>query len=201
MDVAAAAKWFRAGADAGSPEAQTSMGFLYERGQGVPKDLGEAMKWYRVAADKGFAIAQVNVGVFYEVGSGVAVDKKEAAKWYAKAAAQGSASGKGDLADLYAADKSLAAAPADACRAFADAADLTYRPALLPLGLCLESGEGVDKDLAKAFAFIDMAAGDDKKFPAADAEREKLAAKLSPEQKTAAAAFEADFKAKHPPTG
>jgi len=197
-DFVAAAKWFRQGADAGSREAQTSMGFLYERGEGVPKDLGEAMKWYRTAADQGFAIAQVNVGVFYEVGSGGPVDKKEAAKWYAKAAAQGSENGITDLADLYAGDKSLAAAPADACQAFAAAADLAYRPAMLPFALCLESGEGADKDPAKAFAYVDMAARDDKKIPAADAERDKLAAQLSPEQKAAAAAFAADFKAKHP---
>ena len=195
-DFVAAAKWFRQGADAGSREAQTSMGFLYERGEGVPKDLGEAMKWYRTAADNGFAIAQVNVGIFTENGISGPVDKKEAAKWYAMAAAQGSQDGKSDLADLYAGDKSLAA-PTDTCRAFADAADVAYRPAMVPLALCLESGEGGEKDLAKAFAFIDMAASDDKKIPAADAERDKLAAQLSLEQKTAAAAFEADFKTKH----
>jgi TPR repeat protein len=114
------------------------------------------------------------------------------------AAAQGSEAGKTNLADLYLRDNSFAAAPADACRAFADAADLAYRPAMLSFGLCLESGEGIEKDLAKAFAFIDLAARDDKKFPAADAERDKLAAQLSPEQKTAAAAFEADFKARRP---
>ncbi len=136
----------------------------------------------------------MNVGVFYEIGAGVPADKKEAAKWYAKAAAQGSSDGRTNLADLYAADKSLAGSPADACRAFADAADFAYRPAMLPSGLCLESGEGA----AKAFALIDLAAGDDKKIPAADAERDRLAAQLSPDQKAAAAAFEAAIKAKAP---
>ena len=50
---------------------QNSLGWMYENGQGVEKDLEEAVKWYRKAADQGNAYAQYNVGVVYYKGEGV----------------------------------------------------------------------------------------------------------------------------------
>ena len=45
---------FRLAADQGHPAAQYNVGWLYESGLGITKDLGEARRWYKLAADRGF---------------------------------------------------------------------------------------------------------------------------------------------------
>jgi TPR repeat protein len=52
-DYAPAAHWYQRAADAGSADAQFSMGCLYERGLGVPKDLVRAYAAYLVAERDG----------------------------------------------------------------------------------------------------------------------------------------------------
>ena len=100
-------------AEAGDAEAQSNLGVMYEKGEGVPKDYVEAVKWYRKAAEQGdaygqkqlvkwyrkaaeqgVAIAQVNLGWMYDNGEGVPKDSSEATKWYRKAAKQGNADAK-----------------------------------------------------------------------------------------------------------
>ena len=43
----------------GDANGQTSLGFMYDKGQGVPQDYAEAVRWYRKAAVQGYAEAQV----------------------------------------------------------------------------------------------------------------------------------------------
>ena len=39
-------------AELGDVEAQNSLGAMYSKGEGVPKDYTEAVKWYRKAAEQ-----------------------------------------------------------------------------------------------------------------------------------------------------
>jgi uncharacterized protein len=55
------ARWYRKSADQGQAIAQSELGVLYARGQGVNKDLTEAAKWWRKAADQGSAEAKENL--------------------------------------------------------------------------------------------------------------------------------------------
>jgi hypothetical protein len=52
-DHAAAAVWYRRGAERGSSRAAINLGQLYEQGLGVPKDPVQALSWYRKAAGLG----------------------------------------------------------------------------------------------------------------------------------------------------
>ncbi len=52
-------------AEQGEAFAQSNLGLMYERGQGVPQDYKEAVKWYRLAAEQGDAEAQFNLGIMY----------------------------------------------------------------------------------------------------------------------------------------
>ena len=61
-DYATALNEFRSLAEAGSSTAQTHLGFMYEKGQGVSLDYAEAVKWYRKAAAQGNEIAQDRTG-------------------------------------------------------------------------------------------------------------------------------------------
>ena len=65
-------------AQQGNAKAQCMLGFCYEAGQGVAKEMGEAVKWYKKAAEQGNSIAQNNLAVCYADGRGVAQDFEEA---------------------------------------------------------------------------------------------------------------------------
>ena len=95
-----AVSWYRKAAEQGHAIAQYRLGYCYDTGRGVEKDLIEAVKWYRKAAEQGDAIAQYRLGNFYRYGRGVAVDLAEAKKWYQKAADQGDEKAKMMLARL-----------------------------------------------------------------------------------------------------
>ena len=73
-------------AEGGDRQAQYLIGFMHERGQGVPKDYLEAAKWYGQAADLGHPFAQNNLGVLYKHGRGVTKDPVAAYKWFSLAA-------------------------------------------------------------------------------------------------------------------
>jgi hypothetical protein len=88
-------------AEQGSPKAQTRLGILYFKGQGVPQDYAEAAKWYRKAADQGIDGAQFSLGVMYFAGKGVPQDFAEAARWLRKAADQGFSGAQAFLGYLY----------------------------------------------------------------------------------------------------
>ena len=47
---AQAALWYRKAAEQGNADAQLSLGYLYDDGQGVPQDYAEAYFWYYLAA-------------------------------------------------------------------------------------------------------------------------------------------------------
>lgn len=78
-------------AEGGNPDAQATLGDMYLKGWGVPKDINKSAIWYRKAAEQGEARAQSNLGVMYERGEGVPQNYSEAAKWYRRAAEQGNA--------------------------------------------------------------------------------------------------------------
>ena len=55
----------RLSAQSGYPRAQPLLGFCYEMGHGVEKDLNLAGLYYKIGADLGMARSQNNIGNFY----------------------------------------------------------------------------------------------------------------------------------------
>jgi TPR repeat protein len=86
----------------GDARAQSMLGLLYYRGQGVPQDHNEAIKWIRQAADQDDAAAQFRLGVMFAKGQSVPQDDAEAAKWFRRAADLGDAQAQYNLGQLYA---------------------------------------------------------------------------------------------------
>ena len=64
----------------GNAVAQTNLGLMYAKGEGVPRDDTEAVKWYRLAAEQGNAAGQYNLGHRYDEGGGVPQDHNEAVR-------------------------------------------------------------------------------------------------------------------------
>src|SRR5205085_1819073 len=77
-------------AERGNARFQAELGYMYERGRGVPQDYQLAALWYGHAASQGNVRAQHLLGLLYDKGQGVAQDYVEAHKWLNIAAAHAS---------------------------------------------------------------------------------------------------------------
>ena len=88
-------------AEGGDADAQLRLGFIYNRGDGVPRDLEQAVHWYRKAADQGNYIGQNQLGVMYAHGDGVPKNSAQAVIWYRKAANQGNPAAQTNLGAMY----------------------------------------------------------------------------------------------------
>ena len=87
QNFAEAIKWYKLAAAQGHPTAQTSLGYMYDRGHGVAQDQVEAVHWYKLGATQGQRSAQYNLGVMYAEGKGVARDHDEAERLFRRAIA------------------------------------------------------------------------------------------------------------------
>jgi len=87
-DFAAAIAVWRPLAEQGNAEAETLLGAMYWRGEGVPRDHAAAAQWYLRAAKKGYARAQNDIGFMYGFGEGIPpADNVQAYKWLSLAIA------------------------------------------------------------------------------------------------------------------
>ena len=93
-DYSTALRLFRLLAEKGDPRAQSNLGVMYAKGEGVPQNYAEALKWFRLGADQGNARAQSGLGVMYAKGDVVPQNYAEALKWFRLAANQGDAKGE-----------------------------------------------------------------------------------------------------------
>jgi len=97
--VGAAAALLRA-AELGAVSAQVRIARMFEKGEGVPIDLGKARQWTQRAAEAGDRQAMHNLAVFFANGDGVAQDYTQAAKWFRDAAQRGVADSQFNLGAL-----------------------------------------------------------------------------------------------------
>jgi TPR repeat protein len=83
-------------------QAQSNLGFCYERGLNVPQNLAEADRLYKVAASKGHPQAQASLANFFEHGiAGNPKDLGLAMNLYASAAKRGDLLGMFKLGRCY----------------------------------------------------------------------------------------------------
>jgi hypothetical protein len=80
-DYATVLKILRPKAAGGNASAQHNLGFMYEKGYGVPRNPAAAASWYRKSADQGYPAGQLALGRLYFEGNGLQRDLVEAYKW------------------------------------------------------------------------------------------------------------------------
>jgi uncharacterized protein len=85
-DQAQALKWFEKASAEGDPNAMVNLGFMYEMGLSVPKQIELAANWYLNAARQGHASALYSLAWLYEKGTGIAPDTAKAYLLYELAA-------------------------------------------------------------------------------------------------------------------
>src|SRR5207249_2762795 len=137
---------------------QNNLGWRYQSGKGVPKDLKKAADLYQKAASKGNTLAQANLGWLYQNGEGVPKDLSKAAELYEKAANQRNAFARNKLGWLYQNGEGVPKDLKKAADLYQEAADQGYAVAQANLGWLYLNGAGVPKDLGKAAELYQKAA-------------------------------------------
>ncbi|MCG3203230.1 MAG: Cell division protein DamX [Gammaproteobacteria bacterium] len=145
-------------AEQGDPDAQITLGIMYDYGQGVPRDDAIATEWYRKAALHGMPTVQHNLGVKYFEGIGIDRDYAEAARWWRMAAGLGFAESQYSLGEMYAWGLGQAKDEAEASRWYLAAAEQGHVLAQYRLGVMYAAGRGVPLDHGSAFRWLHEAA-------------------------------------------
>lgn len=101
-------------ADDGLAMAQYRMSKLYERGQGVPRDLTQSRQWTELAAENGNVKAMHDLAVFFAEGEGGPQSYAGAAQWFRSAAEYGLVDSQYNLGVLYEQGLGVTADPAEA---------------------------------------------------------------------------------------
>lgn len=145
-------------AEQGYAQAQTVLGFYYEKGKGTPKDPQKAVFWYQKAAKQNYAPALYNLGLNYETGTGVPKDSQKAFTLVKQAAEQGYAPAQNSLGFYYESGKGTPKNPQKAFIWYHKAAEQGNVIAQANLGFCYQDGTGTPKDPRKAFLWFQKAA-------------------------------------------
>ena len=145
-------------AEAGDPDCQVLVGYLFQEGLGVPENVTEAIRLFRLAAKRGLAVAQFRLGITYARGLGVPSNYAEAARWYHLAAAQGDPIGEYLLAMAMAEGRGIDKDWVRAIELLHDAADRGYPPAQVALGFQLETARGAARKPLSAYMWYLIAA-------------------------------------------
>ncbi|MEC7369785.1 MAG: caspase family protein [Pseudomonadota bacterium] len=135
----------------GNVGAQLSLGYMYENGDHVLKDLGEAEKWYRRAAE------MENVNAMIGLAS-LLGDAPEATLWFRKAAEKGNAGAQEMVAYRYQSGTGADIDPLEAVFWYKKAAGQNKIAAQNNLGRLYQLGIGVEKDLDQAIFWYEKAA-------------------------------------------
>ena len=139
---------------------QSWMGYCYECGKGVDKNLEEAFKWYEASAESGNSWSQCKLGNFYEYGNGTERNYEKALEWYIKAAEQGYNCAQCNLGLMYEYGRGTPIDLAEAFKWYKKSAESGWTVGKYRLGLCYETGKGVAVDIDAARVWCKKAADD-----------------------------------------
>lgn len=158
---AAAARWYRAEAERGVPEAQFNLGVLYSRGEGVDRDPAEAVRWLRRSEALGIWQAAAQLGALYAAGDVPDATQAEAERWLLAAVTAGNPHAETALGSLYASldVRPPAPAPARSSQLLSSASPVVQTPEeQLALAERYRSGDGVSRNLLYAARLYGQAA-------------------------------------------
>jgi uncharacterized protein len=120
-------------ADAGDPEAEVNLGYMYARGQVVVQDERKAVDLYQRSANQGDGEGMNALGYVYAFGS--KPDKSQAVHWFCQAVARGNPRAMNNLAGmLYSGDDGVPRDIDQARSLWEQAAALGNSGAMLNLG-------------------------------------------------------------------
>ena len=157
---ATALRAWKAAAAEGNAKAQANVGYMYERGFGVPQSYVEALRWYRQAAANGAAEGMYNIGTLYYYGYGVERNVREAARWFRQASKQELPQAQYMLGLMYEAGEGVPRAADEALKLWVAAAKQGHLSSQLMAAHTYLSGKAArgEPDLLKAYVWGSVAA-------------------------------------------
>lgn len=139
-------------------DAQSFLGYLRLRGQGLPQDWRRGLELLRRGVEKGDATAQCYLGFCYAEGLVVEVDHVRAVELYQQAAEQDNATAQWALGKCYECGDGVEKDLAKAVQLYQQAAAKDNATAKWRLGQCFQHGIGVGTDLRKAVELYQQSA-------------------------------------------
>ena len=155
--------WCRKSVEQDFDLAQNKLGCYYEEGKHVDKNSVEAMHMFRKASEQNNGVAQNNLGLSYEYGKGTEINIAEAIKWYRRGSKEDNCRAHCNLGNCYKYNKGIEKHDINMKIAFklynkAIEQGCICEDTVYEYALCFEHGDGVDKDLSKAFTLYKKAA-------------------------------------------
>ena len=157
-DYQSALRWLRAAAAQNNASAEFLLGYMYEHGQGVPRDYAQAAENYRAAALQGHSTAENNLASLHQHGQGVAKNMREAFDWYLASAQHGNPTGQCNLATLYYLGSGTSRDYQESAKWFRAAAESGSPEAQNNLAVFYMKGMGVAIDPVEAVRWMRLAA-------------------------------------------
>jgi uncharacterized protein len=137
----------------GDPAAQTNIGEMFLRGEGVEKDRTVAIYWFRKAAGRDFPEAEYRLGR-----ANLGEDNGEAVRWFKEAIEHGHIQSLNSLAAMYEQGEGVQRDPREAFRLRHQAADRGNIVAEAMLGAMYADGRGVARNDPEAVKWYRKAA-------------------------------------------
>ena len=137
--------------------ANTRLGLLYIKGQGVEVDYEAAMEYFTKAAENSYAPAMYYLGQIYENGIGLDKDYEEAMNYYLQAAEFDYAPALNQIGYMYYNGYGVDVNFSSAVYYQKLAALQGYAPAQVNLGYLYENGYGVEQNLQTALSYYELA--------------------------------------------
>jgi eukaryotic-like serine/threonine-protein kinase len=146
-------------AESGDRDAQSALGWLYDKGLGgLARDAKKAAEWYQKAAEKGDLTAQLNLATMYKFGEGVPQSFEQAFKWYKRAAEQDDPEAQNIVGFWYLHGQGTERDDTAAVLWYEKAAKHGFAKAQTNLGDMYASNRGVQRDDREALRYYYQAA-------------------------------------------
>lgn len=160
-DKARAVTLLRRAAQAGDNDGMYWLGFTFQQGELVERNLDSALYWFNILAENGDGKALMQMAIAYEHGRGVEADTALAMDYYRRAGEAGYGDGYAYLGDFY--RSGTTTVKPDSARAFeyyqmAAAVDEDNAAGLYYVGDSYLRGIGVKKDTVAALPYFQAAA-------------------------------------------
>jgi TPR repeat protein len=188
FDPLTASGWFEKAAAAGHVFAMVELAALYERGEGLARDLERARLLYESAASSGDLLARLKLGLLHERGG----DRSQALVWYRAAASMEHPGACYRLGQMLTADPAETGDLAEAAGWYRTAALRGHAQAQACLGLLYCDGRGVAQDDVLAHAWLGLAVAglsDEEWRNAVECAQRDVAERLSAQDRRAAEAL------------
>ncbi len=152
----------QAEADKGHADAVSTLGWMYETGNGVAEDDARAASLYKTAIAQDDSFAQWRMGVMIDEGA-VPGSHGQAVALFRQAAAQKSAGATASLGVMYATGRGVERDYEAAMRYYQAAARMGSEHGIQGIGVLYANGQGVERSMTEALAhwMVAAAAGDD----------------------------------------